>query len=246
MSIALLGIASLNFIALEMFNKKLLPALALIAAAFGAQASTVSVGAAADDWLSTATAGNYSAFVTSGNAGDGYLRTFGTSGPYNRSALEFSLAGIAPGSVVSSATFTIQSRGTSVAGGSFNFWGYGGDGAITNADGLMTGNLIGTALTQGGTPQYVIDVTAFIQSLVNANDDYAGILITLTPQGSFFGSDFVSSEGQTFGHPNSDKPKLTVNFEAGNAVPVPGTLALLAAAGLAGALTRRSRRALAG
>ena len=79
----------------------------------------------------------------------------------------------------------------------------------------------------------------------NANDDYAGILITVSPQGNFFGSDFVSSEGQSFCFPDSDKPEPTINFTAGNTVPVPGTRALLAAAGVAGAFVRRRPTATA-
>lgn len=212
----------------------------LVAAALvssGAHASVVSGTAVADDWFIN-TSPTYTSFVTSGTPNDLFLRTFGTSGPYNRSALEFSLAGISAGATINSATFTIQSRGTAVAGSNFQFWGYGGDGAITAIDALQTTNLLTTAPTLAGQPLYTIDVTAFIQSLLNVADDYAGILITVANQGQFFGNDFASSEWFAV----ADRPNLTVDFTPGQTVAEPASLALvgLAMAGLV--FTRRKAR----
>ncbi|RTL35018.1 MAG: hypothetical protein EKK53_24985 [Burkholderiales bacterium] len=202
-------------------------------AAFQAHAGTVSVGATADDWFIPVVPGVYTAFNTSGNPTDPYLRTFGNAAGVNRSALEFSLAGISAGSVIDSAKFTIQSRGTSVAGGTFKFWGYSGDGAITAADALQTTTLVGTAATQNGQPQYIIDVTSLIQTLIDTNANYAGILITVSPEGNFFGSDFVSKDGVAAGFfAAADAPNLLVDFHAGNQLPTPGTLPLALLAGV--------------
>ncbi|WP_310492184.1 DNRLRE domain-containing protein [Dechloromonas sp.] len=203
----------------------------------GAHASIVSETAVADDWFRS-TNSTYTSFITSGNPSDVFLRTFGYNGPYNRSALEFSLAGISAGSSISSATFTIQSRGSAVAGDTFQFWGYGGDGVITAVDALQTTHLLATAPTLGGQPLYTIDVTAFIQSLVNVADDYAGILITVANQGQFHGNDFSSSEWSTV----ADRPNLTINYAAAQSVPEPVSLALVGM-GLAGlGLSRRKNK----
>lgn len=203
-------------------------------AAASANATVVSSTAVADDWFHASN--NYTTFTVSGNPADGYLRTFGHDF-YNRSALEFSLAGIDGN--VHSATFSIQSRGTAVGGATFSFWGYSGDGAITNADGGKTNTLLGTAATQSGQPLYSLNVTSFIQSLVNSGTNYAGILITVSGQGGFHGSDFVSSDSSWA--PVSDRPALTVDFTAAPAqdVPEPASLALFAAALAAFALVRR-------
>lgn len=210
--------------------------------ASAAHATVVSSTAVADDWFANNDA-TYTSFSVSGDPTDSLLRTFGADGTATRSALEFSLVGIAAGSTIHSAVFSVQSRqGSSVAGGIFSFWGYTGDGAISAADAVENINLLSTAPTQDIDALYSVDVTALIQSLVDASRQYAGILITVSPQGSFFGSDFVSSEGVAAGFAPSDRPDLTVDFSAAQTVPEPGGLVLfgVALAGLVASYRRRS------
>ncbi len=210
--------------------------LPLMFASAAASATTVTTGAAADDWFRSN--GAFTSFTLSGSPSDGYLRTFGVTA-YNRAALEFSLAGIGAGSNIGSASFSIQSRGTAIGGGVFQFYGYSGDGAITTADATQTFNLIGSTPTLGGQPLYTVDVTSFIQSLINSNATYAGILIKLATEGGFVGNDLVSSEA-IYGN-IADAPKLVVNFTEGQRVPEPASLALLGIA-LAGIAAARRRK----
>ena len=210
------------------FNKLTVAGLYAALLVSTANATVVSGTAVADDWFGNTDA-TYTAFTVSGDPTDVFLRTFGADGGPTRSALEFSLGAIAAGSTINSATFTIKSRGTSVGGGTFSFWGYAGDGVIAAADALETASLLTSMPTQDLSASYVVDVTALIQSLIDSSIQYAGILITVSPEGSFFGSDFLSSEGDQSGAGflASDRPDLTVDFSSRQSVPEPGSMALL-------------------
>jgi len=204
-------------------------AIGLVNFSSSASATTISETSAADDWFTADP--SFTTFALSGTPTDGFLRTFGAT-YVDRSALEFSLAGISAGATINSATFSVSSGGTEVAGGTFNFWGYSGDGAITVADATQTADLLTTLPTLTGHPTYTVDVTSLIQTLVDASAGYAGILITVSPEGNFFGNDLVSSEGD-----NGPVPNLTVDFS----VPEPMSTALLGV-GLAGLGMIRRRR----
>lgn len=200
-------------------------------------ATPLTLADVSDDWFSSA--GNIS-----GDSTDGYLRTFGSTGSVSRSAIEFSLSGLSSGDVVNSAIFRMKSTGTAVAGGNFQFWGYVGDGIVTSSDSYPTSNLLGTLATLGGQPLYLLDVTSFIQSLVNAGNSYAGILITVQEESAstFLGNDIVSRDTATYGFNVADVPAIDVQFSAGSNVPEPDSLLLLGLALTGLVATRRKSK----
>ncbi|MBQ5948207.1 PEP-CTERM sorting domain-containing protein [Massilia sp. ST3] len=203
-----------------------------------ANAGNITTGAVADDWFGSND--SYTAFTVSGDPGDGFLRTFGFTG-LNRSALEFSLDGLQPNHKITSATFTITSGGTTVGGASFNFWGYGGDGAITDEDGGRTGTLLLSTPVLTGKPTYTVDATSLIQSLLDDGASHAGFLITLSSQGDFIGNDLCSREGAMLC--GGLGPQLSIDFEeaAQADVPEPASLALFGASLAALAAARRRK-----
>ncbi len=220
--------------------KSLLAGVFMAASAVGlmstsVHATVIGVGASADAWLSDTNSDGIIDTLSGSALTDPFLRTFGVSS-LTRSVLEFSLAGVTSGAMINAASFQIKDNGTTVVGGNFEFYGYSADGVITVADGNQTGNLITSTPMIDGNPLYTIDVTAFVQSLVDTSASHAGILIKSSLEGSgFFGGDLSSSEWSTV----ADRPSLTVDFTM---VPEPGMLALFSL-GLAGlGFARRKKK----
>ena len=166
------------------------------------------------------------------------LRSGLTQAPYPgfetgdvRAGLEFNVSSIPQGSIITSATFTIHTSaafsnladnpgpflGRSVAG-------YAGDGQVTLSDfnGL---NIVSNSFTDD------FDVTAFIQSLVNAGNGYAGFVVGQNTFG--FGQQLY---GVPYGYPGGPGPTLVIQYT----VPEASSFAFISLAG-ATSLLRRKR-----
>src|SRR5688572_20564683 len=200
-----------------------------------ARAAVLSVGATSDDWGDPA-------IGLSGDPNDIFLRVFGRTDlpdfPIRRGALEFDISSVGSGSVISSATLFFADRGTTVSA-QMQLHGYSGDGLVQTPD-LNDGTFLSFFNVDASDENrnFNIDVTAFVQSLVTVDVDFAGFMLRATTEGSnvFSGADFASREF----FDAQARPLLTINFQAGS-VPAPGTLALFGI-GLAGlAFSRRSR-----
>jgi hypothetical protein len=134
-----------------------------------------------------------------------------------RSALEYSLSSIPPGSFIQSAVFTIRPASffnTLMGVDGVKFYGYAGDGMITESDAHNTANLIATSgpAKLPGPVVIPIDVTSFIRDSYQQGVLYPSLLLAAV-RGD-------GEIGQRFG-----EEYLTVTF-----VPEPGTAVLLACA----------------
>ena len=118
-------------------------------------------------------------------AGDFY---WGNTTIYNQStvAFEFDLT------TVSSISHTLQLYDSGGGGSNhmYNLYGYVGDGTVTPSDNANTSNLLATFATSpssftGQGPQYFIDVSSFINGLLNNGDQYAGFHIVAATSTSF-------------------------------------------------------------
>lgn len=177
---------------------------------------------------------NNSVADTLGPQGDPFLRVFGVSGPSAafRAAMEFDVSGIPRGAVVNSAVVGLHDRGSTFNPPfTISLYGFIGDGLISVADGnaITPFNFINSYSNVGntGNPDYLIDVTSFVQFFVDANQPFAGILLRSSGEGGLFrGNDLASSENGDL----SARPGLTVDYTP---VPEPGSLLLLGAGGSA-------------
>ena len=118
-------------------------------------------------------------------AGDFY---WGNTTIYNQStvAFEFDLTS------VSSISHTLQLYDSGGGGSNnmYNLYGYVGDGTVTPSDNANTSNLLATFATSpssftGQGPQYFIDVSSFVNGLLNNGDQYAGFHIVAATSTSF-------------------------------------------------------------
>jgi hypothetical protein len=149
---------------------------------------------------------------------DVFLRVFGDS-TYYRAALEFSLSGVTAGATINSATLFLSDRGTST-NATIQVHGYSGDGVVTFSD-MSANNQIASFNTAAGTSaDYNLDVTSYVQSLVNGSGAYGGFLLKSSVEGSFNGADIASSEYSIADY----RPTLTIDFTSVAPTPEPSTL----------------------
>ncbi len=183
-----------------------------------------------------------------GAQNDSFLRTFGVS-TFWRSAIEFDLSGLTMGTIVSSATLSLRDEGTSTDG-IINVFGYAADGTVTQSDALNIFNQVSslTITSANGTEDFMLDVTAFIQSLAASGAGYGGfLLVSSNESNSSSGSDICSSEAGNgtgnFALVNciGFGPALTIQIDEAVAVSAPASLILLLTGlGLLG-FTRRKK-----
>jgi hypothetical protein len=152
-----------------------------------------------------------------------------------RTAVEFPLAGIPAGSVISSVSLRLSDIFNGFSGGQIEVHGYVGDGAIQVAD-LMVSNLVGSFVLPVPDPVAIALSAGWLQTLVDASDPFAGLMFKGTPSAT----QVVFSFAGTFsGIPVASRPTLIVELQE-QVIPEPGTITLLAT-GVALILGRRRR-----
>lgn len=214
-----------------MKNTKLAALLSLLLLA-GAQLSADTIMIGATDDRTASNADGPGAYLL--DQSDGFLRTFGVDG-YWRSALEFSLSGIAGPVTINSATLRLVDAGTQVDG-TILIHGYTGDGVITLGD-FGYSNLVASynTVSSGGDHPHYLDVTAFIQAQLSGSSPYAGFMLRSQNEGLFQGADISSSEW----YDPAYRPLLTIDYSASGVPDEGSSLALMGSALLVVAAFRR-------
>jgi hypothetical protein len=149
---------------------------------------------------------------------------FANVNPVNddRASLEFPLASIPGGNPITSATLrlnVVQTGGMAGLTGTFELYGYAGDGIITAGDFSNDQFLLQTFTHPVGTfgPR-AFDVTSFVQGGVSEGNAFSGFLFKAVSQDTLVG--FASSEHES----PTLRPVLDVQFTP---IPEPSTLILL-------------------
>ena len=165
--------------------------------------------------------------------GFSYTNVFGNGDLYanlnsindDRAAIEFPLFSIPANSIINSATlrmYVFSGGGVQGSTGTFNLFGYTGDGGISMND-YYSQQVLLTTFTEGVPPAFGFTnfvVTSFIQNLNHSGSGYGGFLFQALSQNVLVG---FPGPGQ----PAYPQPILTVDFTP---VPEPNRLIILAVA----------------
>jgi len=155
-----------------------------------------------------------------------------------RGAVEFVLAGIPAGAPITTATLFLTLISDLEAGDAAQVNGYSGNGVIDLAD-LSIVNPVGsfTGPLPGGMTLAVTIDPAFVQSLVDAGDPFAGFAVWgIGTPGNSVNFGFWGTSSLLPPEDRPPAPELQIEFQ--QPVPEPGTL-LLIASGFGIAILRR-------
>lgn len=144
-------------------------------------------------------------------------RVFGSFESERRSIVEFAIGSIPSGSSVTSALLLMRFVSASTERGVFAVYGREGDGLLSVADATATSSLVGA---QPGSFNLSVDVSPFVQGLVDGGTPYAGFTILEWVDG--VNTNFAVGPGFA---PGSLPPTLHVEY-----APEPGVASLHAAA----------------
>lgn len=149
----------------------------------------------------------------------------------DRGIAEFDVSAF-DGAIISA---TLHLFASNFAGFSSQIVVYGsmGDGSIDPSDYLLDGSLFLTSFVQSAATDRSLDVTGFVQSLIDADADFARFQLTPNRSGTIFAAGFGSLR---------DGTNAVLKIEV---VPVPATLPLLLGAVGAFAIARRRRSSAA-